>query len=170
MLSEQITSWAHYARDLMRERRIFWLNQTYPIWTIAGLVAPAVINGLVDGSWLGALNGFLWGGMVRMFAMNQASWCVGSLCHLYGSRPFRTHDNSANNWPVALFTFGEGLQNNHHAFPSSAHHAVKWYEPDVSAWTIRALQKTGLIWNVLLPSPAVIEGARRTTTAPSNNN
>ena len=36
---------------------------------------------------------------------------------MIGSRPFVNRDDSANNWPVAFFTFGEGLQNNHHALP-----------------------------------------------------
>jgi len=58
-------------------------------------------------------------------------------------------------------TFGEGLQNNHHAFPSSAAHALAWWEPDFSLWFIRALEALGLVWDVKVPSPKTIAAARR---------
>jgi stearoyl-CoA desaturase (Delta-9 desaturase) len=161
MLSEEITSWAHYARDLLRERRLFTLNPLYPVWLLAGLALPAAIGGAVSGTWRGALGGFLWGGLVRIFLANQASWCVGSVCHMFGSRPFKTADHSANNFWVALFTFGEGLQNNHHAFPSSAAHALRRWEPDLSLWLIRGLAALGLIHDVIIPTPEMIHDMRR---------
>jgi stearoyl-CoA desaturase (delta-9 desaturase) len=104
----------------------------------------------------------VWGGLVRIFLVNHASWCVGSVCHVFGSRPFTTRDESANNWIVAVLAFGEGLQNNHHAFPSSHAHAVHWYEPDLSAWVIRLMAKVGLVWDVKSPSARALADARRT--------
>ena len=80
---------------------------------------------------------------------------------MYGSRPFVTRDRSANNWLVALFTFGEGLQNNHHAFPSSALHALRWWEPDLSGLVVRGLRRLGWIWNVKVPSARAIHEGRR---------
>jgi stearoyl-CoA desaturase (delta-9 desaturase) len=95
-----------------------------------------------------------------MFLVNNGSWAVGSICHVIGSRPFNNRDQSANNYVVAIWTLGEGLQNNHHAFPSSAAHALTWWEPDVSMGFIRLLQALGLVWDVRLPSPRAIELAR----------
>ncbi len=37
---------------------------------------------------------------------------------------------SQNNLSVALFVFGEGLQNNHHHDPRSARFSIHWWEPD----------------------------------------
>ena len=56
---------------------------------------------------------------------------------------------------VALFAFGEGLQNNHHAFPNAAYHGFRWWEPDISALFIRLLRITGLIWKVRLATPEI---------------
>ena len=78
------------------------------------------------------MSGFLFGGLARAALANQAMWCVGSISHRIGTRPFANRDDSANNWPVALLTFGEGLQNNHHAFPGAYRHAMRWWEPDPS--------------------------------------
>ncbi|HEX3657994.1 MAG TPA: acyl-CoA desaturase [Pirellulales bacterium] len=160
MFSDELTDWVHFGRDLLQDRMIFRLHRLYALWVMLGLVLPAAVCGLIGGTWLAALQGLLWGGLVRMFMVNQASWCVGSVCHVFGTRPFQTRDRSANNYLVALLTFGEGLQNNHHAFPSSHAHAVWWWEPDLSAWVIRMLEFCGLVWDVKRPTARAVSELR----------
>ena len=77
-----------------------------------------------------------------------ATWLVNSATHLWGSRRFKTRDDSTNNWWVALLTFGEGWHNNHHAHPVSARHGLAWYEIDINWIGIRTLQMLGLAWDV----------------------
>ena len=151
MYTENSNDWT-YSRDLMGERALFWVHRTYLYWVALAFLLPAVICGLLTMSWQGAALGFLWGGLVRCFVVNQSSWCVGSICHYFGSKRFETHDHSVNNYVVAFFTFGEGLQNNHHAFPSSARHGMSWWEPDFSGTLIHLLKAVGLAWNVYHPS------------------
>jgi len=67
---------------------------------------------------------------------------------MWGSRRFTTRDLSTNNFLVAIFTFGEGWHNNHHAHPTSARHGLKWYEVDLNWYGIWALQKLGLAWQI----------------------
>jgi len=160
MFSSQMAEWNHFAHDLMRDRRTFSFHQQYLFWVIAGLVLPTVLGGILAQSWQGAWLGFLWGGLVRICLVNQASWCVGSVCHMFGTRPFRTDDRSANNHIVAVLAFGEGLQNNHHAFPSCYSHRVRWWEPDLSATVLVCLRAVGLVWNLKFPSERVIEELR----------
>jgi len=159
MFSKEITSWAHYCADLLRDRTSFTINQTYFIWVLLGFAFPAAVGGLVTQSWQGAFTGFLWGGLIRMFLVNHACWCVGSFCHVFGYRPFDNKDRSANNYLVALVSFGEGLQNNHHAFPNSANHKVRWWEPDISAWIIRLMAVVGLVYEVKLPTASQLAKA-----------
>jgi stearoyl-CoA desaturase (Delta-9 desaturase) len=160
MFSVEQTDWARFAKDLLRDRTMFRIHRLYLLWVFLGLALPAGAGWLITGTGLGALQGFLWGGLVRMFLVNHASWCVGSVCHMFGGRPFDTHDHSANNFAVAVLAFGEGLQNNHHAFPGSYSHAVKWWEPDLSAILIRGLRSLGLVWGVKYPSRDEIEQAK----------
>jgi len=161
MLAPDMSSWNYFAKDILRDRSLFYFHQTYPLWAILGLVIPAAIAGLITQSWLGVWSGFIFGGLARMFIANQAAWAVGSICHSMGSRPFDTRDHSTNNWFVATLTFGEGLQNNHHAFPYWYRHGVHWYEPDLSGWLLKLLGKLGVVWDLNSPTQEVIAKNRK---------
>jgi stearoyl-CoA desaturase (delta-9 desaturase) len=164
MLSKEITNWVHFAPDLLKDRSLFFMHRTYFLWLALGLAIPTSIAGAVSGTWTGAFYGLIWGGFVRMCLVDHALWFVGSISHMFGTRPFAaaTRDRSCNNYFVALVAFGEGLQNNHHAFPNSANHRVWWWEPDFAADVIRLLRIFGLIWNVKTPSASAITKAKGT--------
>lgn len=161
MMSPETSKWGVFAPDVLRDRRLFFFQRTYPLWVLAGLAAPALIGYLVGHTLMAAVGGFLVAGLARMFLANQAAWCVGSVCHMIGGRPFATDDRSANNWPVAVLTFGEGLQNNHHAFPSSYRHSVSWREPDLSGAVLALMGKVGLVRNLRFPDAEAVAKARR---------
>jgi fatty-acid desaturase len=73
---------------------------------------------------------------------------VNSAAHMWGYRNFETRDGSRNTWWVALFSFGEGWHNNHHAHPTSARHGLAWYEVDLSWLTLHVMQAFGLVSNI----------------------
>ena len=160
MFTENAADWS-FSRDLVPDRKLFWVHRTYLLWVLAGFLLPALAAGVLTRSWYGAALGFLWGGLVRCFVVNQSSWCVGSVCHYFGSQRFETHDHSANNYIVALLTFGEGLQNNHHAFPSAARHGMAWWEPDFSGSVIHLLAWSGLVWNTYHPTEEAMAKLRK---------
>ena len=160
MLSDESSSWSYWAPDVLRDRRLFFYHRTYQLWVVTGLLLPAAIGFAVEQTPMAALTGFLFGGLARMFLANQAAWCVGSISHMIGGRPFDNGDRSANNWPVAIFTFGEGLQNNHHAFPGSYKHAVRPWEPDLSGWILTALGRVRVVWDLREPDAATIAARR----------
>jgi stearoyl-CoA desaturase (delta-9 desaturase) len=54
---------------------------------------------------------------------------------------------------LAIPSLGESWHHNHHAFPRSAEHGLRWYEVDISALIIRGLEKAGLAWNVVRITP-----------------
>jgi stearoyl-CoA desaturase (delta-9 desaturase) len=87
---------------------------------------------------------------------------VNSVCHKFGSRPFKTDDRSRNNWFVAVLTLGEGWHNFHHAFPWSARQGVTVEASEVKYLTdftfqfIQGLQFLGLASKVRLPADTVI--------------
>jgi stearoyl-CoA desaturase (Delta-9 desaturase) len=160
MFADDPSDPAHFSRDLMSDRSLLRVSRLYPVWVFLGLALPSLASGLWTHSLAGAAQGLLWGGLVRMFLINQAIWSVGTYCHLFGTRPFPTEDQSTNNFWVALISFGEGLHNNHHAFPSSAISGLRWWEPDFGGWFLRAAQAVGLIWDVRIPSKQAILKAR----------
>ena len=100
-----------------------------------------------------ASPGMLWGGAVRVLVLHHSTYSINSLCHFFGRRRFATKDESRNLFWLSFFTFGEAWHNNHHAFPTSAEHGMRRWEFDPSAYVIGAMEKLGLVWDVVRISP-----------------
>lgn len=149
-----------YVQDLGSDPLILWMSRLFPAWVVLGLVLPTVLGGLLTMSWTGALLGFIWGGLVRVFLVHHVTWSINSVCHIWGSRPFRSHDESRNNAILGVLAFGEGWHNNHHAFPTSARHGLHWWQLDVSYLIIRTMALVGLAHDIRVPSPARIAAKR----------
>ena len=98
-----------------------------------GLLLPAGLGYLLTGTLKGALTGLFWGGFVRIFMLHHVTWSINSVCHFFGRRRFDIEDHSTNVFWLALPSFGESWHHNHHAFPRSAVHGLKWWEVDPSA-------------------------------------
>ncbi len=116
-----------YIPDLLDDPQLVRLARLFPWFAILSGVIPAAIGFLVRGTAIAALDGFFWGGVIRVIFGHQTTGLVNSVCHLFGARPYSTRDNSRNNFVVALLTLGEGWHNNHHAFPTSAYHGLRWW-------------------------------------------
>jgi stearoyl-CoA desaturase (delta-9 desaturase) len=143
---------AHYVKDLRQSALLRAINLLFPVWVVIGLLLPTVLGWLIQGGWQGALLGLIWGGLVRMFFVQHVTWSVNSVCHLWGTQPYRSGDHSRNNLVVGILSLGEGWHNNHHAFPTSARHGLRWWQLDLSYWVICALALVGLAWQVRLPA------------------
>ncbi len=151
---------ARYVQDLRKDRLTRRMSRMFPLWVVLGLLLPAALGGLLTLSWTGVLLGFIWGGLVRVFLVHHVTWSINSVCHIWGSRPFRCHDESRNNAIFGVLAFGEGWHNNHHAFPTSARHGLKWWQLDLSYLVIKAMSLVGLASEVRVPSPERIAEKR----------
>jgi stearoyl-CoA desaturase (Delta-9 desaturase) len=149
-----------YVPDLDSDRIVRWVSRLFPLWVVLGLVIPAAMGGLLTMSWAGVLLGFLWGGLARIFLVHHVTWSINSVCHLWGTRPFRSHDESRNNIVLGIIGLGEGWHNNHHAFPASARHGLRWWEFDASYLVIRLLEVCRLARRVRVPTPDRIAAKR----------
>ncbi|MCH7726635.1 MAG: acyl-CoA desaturase [Planctomycetes bacterium] len=149
-----------YVPDLLKDRVLVGINRYYFFWILLGLVVPAAIGFLIDGGWQGALLGLLWGGLARMFFLHHITWSVNSVCHVFGRRDYESADLSTNNFLIGLLAHGEGWHNNHHAFPTSARHGLKWWQFDLSWLVIRGMQFCGLARKVITPSRTAMAAKR----------
>jgi fatty-acid desaturase len=128
-----------YVPDLSKDPVHVWLTKWH--WV------PQVVLGLIFFA-IGGVSWVLWGIFFRTTYGLHATWLVNSATHMWGSRRFKTKDDSTNLWWVALLTFGEGWHNNHHAHPVSARHGLAWYELDINYINISILRMLGLVWDV----------------------
>jgi stearoyl-CoA desaturase (delta-9 desaturase) len=123
-----------FCPDLAKDKLLLFFDRTYGPWIIGVGVALYAIGGL---PWL------LWGLCLRMVLAYHSTWFVNSATHLWGYRNYSTKDESRNLWWVALFAYGEGWHNNHHAHPRLARAGHRWWEVDMTWWSISALRAIG---------------------------
>lgn len=95
---------------------------------------------------------FVWGFCISTIVLFHATFTVNSVAHRVGSRRYDTHDDSRNNFWLALLTLGEGWHNNHHHFPGSARQGFFWWEIDITYYVLCLLQSLGLVYG-LRPVP-----------------
>ena len=132
-----------YAPDLIADpfyRALQWLSLPLQLALAAALFA------------LGGWSWVVWGVFVRLVFTYHCAWLVNSASHLTGYRTYRTADRATNCWWVALLSFGEGWHNNHHAFPFSARHGLRWFEFDMTWLTIRFLRAIRVARDVKVPT------------------
>jgi stearoyl-CoA desaturase (delta-9 desaturase) len=141
-----------FAPDMIADPVISWVDRTFLLWAVLGLVVPFALGWLTGGTLGAAATGLLWGGLVRIFVVHHVTFSINSLCHVFGRRDFETSDESRNFALIALPSFGEAWHNNHHAFPASAVHGLRRWQLDLSAAVIVALERLGLVWDVVRPS------------------
>jgi stearoyl-CoA desaturase (Delta-9 desaturase) len=143
-----------YAPDLLADPVVSFVNRTFLWWVLAGFAVPFAIGFALGGTLMAGLTSLLWGGLIRMLVLHHVTYSINSLCHVFGRRDFETGDESRNLAWLALPSFGESWHNNHHAFPTSSVHGLKWWQIDTSSMVIRALERCGLAWDVVRFSPA----------------
>ena len=143
-----------YAPDLINDPLIRFVDRTFVLWVLAGLAVPFALGWAIGGSLHAALTGLLWGGLVRMFVLHHVTYSINSLCHYFGRRDYDTDDESRNLAWLAPLSFGESWHNNHHAFPTSFRHGLRFWQVDPGAALIWTLEKLGLAWDVVRVKPA----------------
>ena len=79
-----------------------------PVGPLLGLLIPAGLGGLLTLTWKGVLFGFIWGGLARIFLVHHVTWSINSVCHIWGSRPFKSHDESRNNLVFGVLAWAKG--------------------------------------------------------------
>jgi sn-2 palmitoyl-lipid 9-desaturase len=141
-----------FGPDLTQDPMVRFFDKTFVLWSLGlGAVLYAI----------GGLPWLVWGLFVRTVCTYHSTWFVNSATHLWGYRNYETRDDSRNNWWVALLAYGEGWHNNHHAHPSVAPAGHRWWEIDMTMWSIRFLQLIGQAYDVKdrIPHPKVREAA-----------
>lgn len=149
-----------YAPDLVAEPMIARIDRLFPQLTLLTFILPAVLGLIITRSFGGMVTAFIWGSLVRVFALHHMTWSINSVCHFFGKEAYRARDESRNVWPMAVISFGESWHNNHHAFPWSARLGLRAWQIDPGWYVIRTLQALGLVRGVKVPTRAQREARR----------
>jgi stearoyl-CoA desaturase (Delta-9 desaturase) len=163
LMHEDPTPRDRYAPDLLADRGMRAVTAAFPVLCIASLALPFAAGWALGGTLRAGLLALVWAGLVRITLLQHVTWSVNSLCHVFGSRPFRTrrHDRATNLWPLALLSFGESWHNMHHSDPACARHGADPHQVDLAAGLIRIFERVGWATAVHWPDPVRLAARRR---------
>lgn len=133
----------HYenAPDLQKNKMVMHQFKNYYLWSFgSGVIIPTLI-GMAAGYGLAA---FIFAVCARLVIVHHATFCINSVCHMFGRATYDIYSTAKDHWFVAFLTNGEGYHNFHHHFPGDYRNAVLWYQWDPSKWLIIALSYLGL--------------------------
>lgn len=131
--------------DLEKDALLRWQDRYYlPLSISVGFLLPTLLGFLHSGG-VGALGGLLLAGVARVTAVQHMTFCINSLCHTIGRRPYSSRCSARDSWIMALFTFGEGYHNYHHEFQYDYRNGVRWWQWDPTKWTIWTLERVRLV-------------------------
>ncbi len=99
--------------------------------------------------------------LISTVVLFHGTCTINSLSHMFGTRRFETADKSRNNPLLAIITLGEGWHNNHHHYPMSTRQGFKWWEYDITYYTLKIMSWCGIIWDLKPVPVSVMQGARR---------
>ncbi len=128
--------------DLARYPELMWLNKHF-------LVPPTLLA--VALLLIGGLPVMMWGFFVSTVLLWHGTFTINSLTHVFGKRRYATTDESKNHWLLAIITMGEGWHNNHHHYQRAVNQGFFWWEWDPTYYTLWALSKVGLVWDLHTP-------------------
>lgn len=97
---------------------------------------------------IAGLPGVVWGFCVSTIAALHATMLINSLAHVWGTRRYDTTDASRNNALLAILTLGEGWHNNHHHAMRSARQGFRWWEIDLTYYSLWLLARFGIVWDL----------------------
>jgi stearoyl-CoA desaturase (Delta-9 desaturase) len=131
--------------DLQKDPLVIWQHR-YIHWigTTIAFVLPATV-GFFWGGWISALGAFLIAGVARVVVLQHCTFCINSLCHYLGERPYSSKCSARDSWIMAIVTFGEGYHNYHHEFQHDYRNGVKPWQIDPTKWLIWTLSRFGLV-------------------------
>jgi stearoyl-CoA desaturase (delta-9 desaturase) len=144
-----------FAGDLVKDRVLRVVDKLFGLWVVLSFAIPFALGWIIGGGLGAALTALLWGGFVRVLLLHHVTWSINSICHFFGRKRFDIEDESRNVFWLAPLSMGESWHHNHHAFPTSAFHGLRWWErlADPTGLVIALFERLGLVWNVVRVSP-----------------
>jgi len=133
-----------WVRDLQKDSLAWWQHKHYVSVAIAISFALPAAFGWAWGGPVAAVGAFLIAGVARIVVVHHMTFCINSLCHWIGDRPYSSDCTARDSILMAVCTFGEGYHNFHHEFQHDYRNGVKPWQFDPTKWTIWLLSKVGL--------------------------
>jgi stearoyl-CoA desaturase (delta-9 desaturase) len=120
------------------------LKRRYTIWE---KIQPYILIAALFGGWFAyGWAGLFWIGAIRLTYSLHLQAAVNSVLHMKPNIPIGEESARNIGWlgPFQLTAWGENWHENHHASPSAARFARKWWQIDIGWYTVCVLRTLGL--------------------------
>ncbi len=117
----------------------FWIRFQHKYYPYIAIFMGFILPMLIAALWHDWFGGLILVGVLRMVINHHFTFCINSVCHLFGNRAYSANQSARDNWITALFTYGEGFHNFHHQFPLDYRNGIRFYHYDPSKWLIKFL-------------------------------
>jgi stearoyl-CoA desaturase (delta-9 desaturase) len=149
--------------DLKKDPLVMWQHRhIHLLAVLISFVLPTLLGALSNG-WVGALGGFLIGGVAKVVVIQHCTFFINSACHTIGRQTYSTRCSARDSLLMAFLTFGEGYHNYHHQFQYDYRNGVKPWQWDPTKWIIWTLSHFGLVHALRRVKAETIASAQRQT-------
>jgi len=102
--------------DLYQDRILRFQRKFYrPLAIFFCFIMPTIVPMYFWGE--SAWTAYFTAGVFRYTWLLHCTWCINSIAHMFGNRPYDKHINPRQNISTAFLSLGEGWHNYHHVFP-----------------------------------------------------
>lgn len=101
--------------------------------------------------------------VLRYCVSLHIAFCINSVAHLFGSRPYDKSINSRDNFSLAMTALGEGFHNYHHTFPQDYSTSEWGWSFNLTTLFIDACSYMGLAYDLRKTHPNIINQRKRRT-------
>lgn len=154
----------HEVKDLTKFKELVILNKFHQVIPfclgVLLFVSGYYLGNLFPGTGITGGSFLAWGFFMSTTLLYHGTFSINSLSHVFGSKRFKTEDESRNNFWLALITLGEGWHNNHHRYPASERQGFYWWEVDFAHMALWLLSKCHIVWDLKTPPEAIYEEAK----------
>ncbi len=126
-------------KDMSKYPELRWLGRH----DLAIAVGWGVVLFLIGGP-----VALFWGHFASLVIAWHVTFCINSLAHVWGTRPYQTSDHSRNNFILAILTLGEGWHNNHHHYQRTARQGFRWWQIDITFYVLKLLEALRIVRDV----------------------
>jgi stearoyl-CoA desaturase (Delta-9 desaturase) len=136
-------------KDFAKFPELVWLNRMDWLGPALLLIGLATFGQLAPASWhTSGWQMVAWGFFLSTAVLYHGTFSINSLAHVWGTRRYKTADESRNNLWLALITMGEGWHNNHHFYQGTVRQGFYWWEVDVTFYILKVASWFGLVWDL----------------------
>jgi stearoyl-CoA desaturase (delta-9 desaturase) len=140
---------------LLFQRRYYW-----PMAVLLCFVMPSVVPLLWGES---VIIAYFTAAVWRYITVLHVTWCVNSVAHMFGNRPYDKFINPRQSFVTALGAIGEGWHNYHHAFPQDYRASEFPYYINFTTMFLEFFQFIGQASDLKTPAKQMIKQRKERT-------